>query len=183
MTSENQLEKPRKNEKRIGEDDLKKIIESDTFYSKQKIADGGDIFYFHELGDYLKGVLLSRQTAILTNYKTVTYKMEVREMRQDSKDVPVKDNQVVEFSGLKYLRRVIDKNELIGSTIRIVYVGRQRTGLGHSAKVFDVFKITGISSEKESYQDGSKRGYNRKKARTSPKSGAARLRIASGRTR
>jgi len=154
VPSTNQLSKPRKGEQRIGGSALAEIVESDEFYTLQRISEGSDIFYFLALGDYVKGFLISRQTLVLYNRKQVVYKMKAQEIRQDGKDVPVKDDQVIEFPGLKYLRRVIDKNELIGSLVRIVYIGRQKTGLGHSAKVFDVFKDLGVFTRKESYQDG-----------------------------
>ncbi len=183
MTSQIQLEKPGKNEKRIGEDDLKKIIESDGFYTKDqaKTRSGTTFFYFHEYGDYLKGQLLSKMKSDDIK-RQASYRIKVEAMREDGGEVRVVEGQVEEFPGNRQLRRVIDKNELIGSTIRIVYIGREKTRFGHSAKIYDVFKITGISSERESRQDGSKRKY-KKRARTSPKSGAARLRQSSGRTR
>lgn len=162
MPSTNQLDKPRKGEERIGGSALKEIVESDEFYTIQKVSEGSDLFYFRAIGDYVRGFLLSRKTLVLTYRKQVIYKMKVQEMRQDGEDVPVEDDRIVEFPGLKYLRRVIDKNELIGSLIRIVYIGRQKTGLGHSAKVFEVFKDLGVTSRKESYQDGSKRGYKKR---------------------
>jgi len=173
VTSINKLSKPRKTEQRIDKSALEKIVESEGFYTTQKTSDGRDLFYFYEYGDYLKGFLISRQTGKFTNYKAVTYKMKVQEMRQDGADVPVEDGQIVEFPALKYLQRTIDKNELIGSLIRIVYIGRQKTGKGHSAKIFDVFKDVGVASRKEIYQDGSKRKY-KKRARTKP--GRARRR-------
>ncbi len=163
MTFETPLEKPRKNEKRVGEDYLKKILESDEFFTTPKTLEGTNIFYFHNFGDYLKGFLISRQTLVLTNYKTVTYKMKVQEIRHDGKDVPVKDGQVEEFPGLSGLRRIIDKNELIGSLVRIVYIGRKKTGFGHSAKIFDVFKDVGVLRRKELRQDGSKRKCKKRK--------------------
>ena len=167
MASLNQLSKPGKGEKRIGESALKEIVESDAFYVKHRFSEG-NLFYFHEHGDYLKGFLISRQTDNdNTRFKQVTYKMKVREMRQDGKDYPIEGDLVVEFPGLKYLQRTIDKNELIGSLVRIVYIGRQKTKWGHSAKVFDVFKDLGITSRKEVYQDGSTRKY-KKRARTKP---------------
>jgi len=148
------LSKPAKNEKRVGESALKKVIESDLFYNKPKISEGGELFYFYTYGDYLKGFLLKRQTRDLTHYRQVTYKMKALEMRQDGEEVPIKypDGLIVEFPGLKYLRKIIDKNELLGSLVRIVYIGREKSGRGHSAKVFDVFKDVGVMSEKESYQ-------------------------------
>lgn len=166
MPSEIQLEKPRKNEQRIGEDDLKKIIESDDFYTKDqaKTKTGTPFFFFHEYGDYLKGQLLSKQKSIDIK-RQASYRIRVEAMRQDGAEVPVVAGQVAEFPGNRQLQRVIDKNELIGSWIKIVYIGREKTRFGHSAKIYDVFKITGISSEKESRQDGSKRKY-KKRART-----------------
>jgi len=182
-----QLEKPRKNEKRIGEKDLTKVIESDTYYTKAKpvrTARGPiDFFYFHEYGDHLKGQLLSKHNNEDIK-RQASYRIRVEAMRRDGAEVRVTKGQIEEFTGNRQLQRLLDKNELIGSTIRIVFIGRQKTKFSHSAKIYDVFKITGISSEKESRQDGSKRRYKtRQKARTSPKSGAARLRQSSGRTR
>lgn len=167
MTSHNRLSKPREDEKRIGGSALAEIIESDEFYTLQRISEGSDIFYFLALGDYVKGFLLSRQTLVLYNRKQVVYKMKAQEIRQDGNDIPIEGDQLIEFPGLKYLRRVIDKNELIGSLVRIVYIGREKTGLGHSAKVFDVFKDLGVISRKEVYQDGRKRKY-KKRAGTKP---------------
>jgi len=167
VTSTNQLSKPRKDEKRIGGSALKEVVESDEFYTMQKVSEGSELFYFRAIGDYVKGFLIARQTLVLTHRKQVVYKMKVQEMRQDGEDVPVEYNQIVEFPGLKHLRRVIDKNELIGSLIRVVYIGREKTGLGHSAKVFDVFKDLGVTSRKESYQNGSTRKY-KKRAGTKP---------------
>jgi len=185
MTSETQLEKPGKNEKRIGEKDLKKVIESDTYYTKAKpvrTARGPiDFFYFHEYGDYLKGQLLSKVNNEDIK-RQASYQIRIEAMRRDGAEVPVVAGQVEEFPGNRQLQRVIDKNELIGSTIKIVYIGRQKTRFGHSAKIYDVFKIIGILSEKEIRQDGSKRKY-KKRAGTRPMSGAARLRQSSGRTR
>ena len=172
MTSQNQLSKPRKNEERIGGPALKEIVDSDSFYTTQKISEGSDLFYFRSTGDFVKGFLIGRITLVLTHRKQVIYKMKVQEMRQDGEDIPVKDGQIVEFPGLKYIRRTLDKNELVGSLIRIVYIGREKTGLGHSAKVFDVFKDVGVTSRKEVWQDGSKRKY-RKRARTKPGPGRA----------
>ena len=173
MPSTNQLSKPRKNEQRIGGPDLKEVVESDSFYTLQRISEGSDIFYFLALGDYVKGFLIRRQTLVLYNRKQVVYTMKAQEIRQDGKDIPVEDEQLIEFPGLKYLRRTLDKNELLGSLIRIVYIGRQKTGFGHSAKVFDVFKDVGVASRKEIYQDGSKRKY-KKRARTKPRPGGRR---------
>jgi len=165
VTSTNQISKPRKNEERIGGSDLKEVLESDEFYTMQKVSEGSELFYFRAIGDYVKGFLIGRQTLVLTHRKQVVYRMKAQEIRQDGEDVPVEDDRFIEFPGLKYLRRVIDKNELIGSLIRVVYIGRQKTGLGHSAKVFDVFKDLGVTSRKEVYQDGRKRKY-KKRART-----------------
>ena len=182
MPSKIQLEKPSKNEQRVGEEDLKKAIESEAFYTTDKTRSGPDFFFFHYYGDYLKGQLLSKQKSYDIQ-RQPSYRIRVEAMRQDRVEVPVVEGQVVEFPGNKHLQRVIDKNELIGSTIRIVYIGRQKTRFGHSAKIYDVFKVTGIFKESERRQDGSTRKY-KKRAGTKPRqSGAARLRQATGRTR
>ncbi|MBA7523270.1 hypothetical protein ES705_15393 [subsurface metagenome] len=184
VPSKTQLEKPRKNEQRIGEEDLIKIIESDNYYTKDqaRTKTGTPFFYFHEYDDYLKGQLLSKQHHDDIK-RQASYRIRVEAMRHDGAEVPVVAGQVAEFPGNRQLQRVIDKNELIGSTIKIVYIGREKTRLGHSAKIYDVFKITGISKESESRQDGSKRKYKKRIRSKAPMSGAARIRQAAGRTR
>ena len=183
MTSIDKLSKPGKNEKRIGEEDLRKILKSDDFYTTVETRSGTKFFYFHDYGDYLKGQLLTKQHNDDIK-RQASYRIRVEAMRQDRAEVRVVTGLVEEFPGNRHLQRVLDKNELIGSTIRIVYIGRQKTSFGHSAKIYDVFKISGISSEKESRQNGSKRGYNKtNRPRTTPRSGAARVRQSSGRTR
>jgi len=84
-------------------------------------------------------------------------------MRRDGADVEICPGKepVEEFMGNKILQRLIDKNELIGSTVRIVFIGKKKTAFGHSAKIYDVFKVTGISQEREARQDGSKRRYKK----------------------
>jgi len=183
VPSKTQLEKPRKNEQRVGEEDLKKDIESEAFYTTEKTRSGPGFFFFHYYGDYLKGQLLSKQKSYDIQ-RQPSYRIRVEAMRQDGAEVLGVKDQVEEFPGNRQLQRVIDKNELIGSTIRIVYIGRQKTRFGHSAKIYDVFKITGrFDKESERRQDGSKRKY-KKRAGTKPRqSGAARLRQATGRTR
>lgn len=181
MTSKIQLEKPHKNERRIGEESLKKIIETDTFYTKHFTPAGRDFFYFHDYGDYLKGQLLGKHSNAHIG-RSASYRIKVEAMRRGGVEVPVAEGHIEEFFANRILQRTIFKNELIGSTVRIVYIGRQKTAFSHSAKIFDVFKVTGVFTEKESYQDGSKRKY-KKRARTKPKSRAARVRQAEGRTR
>jgi len=167
-----------KNEERIGGSSLQKIIESDAFYTTQKTSKGRDFFYFHEYGDYLKGFILSKQSNAHIS-RSNSFRIKVTEMRRDGKDVAVEDEQVEEFFANYQLQRTIDKNELIGSLVRIVYIGRKKTGFGHSAKIYDVFKDVGVSRRKELRQDGTKRKYaKRKKPGTKPKSGRARARLA-----
>lgn len=162
MTSENLLKNPRKNERRIGESSLIKVINSDTFYTKQVRPDGRDFFYFHDYGDYLKGQLLGKRSNVNIG-RGPSYLIRVEAMRRDGVDVDICPGKepVEEFFANKILQRTIEKNELIGSFVRIVYIGRQKTGFGHSAKIYDVFKVTGISQEREAKQDGSTRKYKK----------------------
>lgn len=168
MTSENLLKNPKKNEQRIGESLLKKVIASETFYTKQVRPDGREFFYFHEYGDYLKGQLLGRRSNINIG-RGPSYRIRVEAMTRDGEEVEiVPDNEPIEeFFANKMLQRTLEKNELIGSIVRIVFIGKQKTAYGHSAKIYDVFKVTGISQEREKRQDGSKRKYkkNRKAAK------------------
>ena len=165
MASEKQLEKPRKNEQRIGESSLIRIIQSGTFYTKEIRPDGRDFFYFHEYGDFLKGQLLAKRSNVNIG-RTASYLIKVEEMRQDGEDIEIDPDgdRTEEFFGNKILQRLIDKNELIGSIVRILYIGRQKNNFGHSAKIYDVFKVSGIEKEMESRQDGSTRKYKKNRA-------------------
>jgi len=182
VTSKSALENPRKNERRIGAESLKKIVSSGAFYTKQFTPEGTDFFYFHDYGDFLKGQLLGKRSNAHI-CRGASYRIKVEAMRRDGAHVEVEEGQIEEFMGNKILQRLIDKNELIGSTVRIVFIGKQKTAFGHSAKIYDVFKITGVQKESESRQDGSKRKYKQRTWTKPKQSGAARIRAAEGRNR
>jgi hypothetical protein len=170
VASKIQLQNPRKNEKRIGESSLKRVIASDKFYTLDIAVtpSGREFFYFHDYGDMLKGQLLGKRSNVNIG-RSPSYRIRVEEMIRDGEEVVIFPGKepIEEFFGNNMLQRTIDKNELIGSFVRIVFIGRQKTGFGHSAKVYDVFKITGIEHEREVRQDGSTRRYkkNRKGSR------------------
>jgi len=151
----------------MGESQLKNVLRSGTFYTKQTRSDGRDFFYFHEYSDTLKGQLLSKHSNAHIG-RGASYKIRVEQMIRDGEEVVICPGKepIEEFFGNKILQRTIDKNELIGSFVRIVFIGRQKTSHGHSAKIYDVFKVTGIESEREVRQDGSTRKYKKHRKRS-----------------
>ena len=165
-----ELTKLRKDEQPIGDGTLREVIESDGFYTTPRTPGHENFFYFHFYGDYLKGVLLGKISNKALK-RSSSYRIKVTEMKRDGKEEHVKEGHVEEFFGNKILQRTIDKNELIGSTVRIVFVGRQKTGFGHAAKIYRVFKSkSGL--EMESVSNGPKR--RKRKPRAKPSPGRAR---------
>ena len=162
------LAKPGKNEKPIGDEDLKKVTSSDAFYTTPRTPDHRNFFYFHDYGDYLKGFLLSKRSNVHIN-RSSSYLIRVTDMRRDGKDEAVQEGQVEEFFGNRHVQKAIDKNELIGSLVRIVYVGRQKTGWGHAAKIYRVFKDVGVFEEMEVSKNEPRPRKRRRKTRTGTK--------------
>ncbi len=133
------LDKPRDNEKRVDEASLKNLVSSDAFYTFPRTIDEKIFFTFCDYDDYLKGVLLSKHCNAYMN-RTCSYRIRVREGRQAGMDFVFEDEEVLEFFANWRVQRVIDQNKLIGSSIRIVFIGRQKTRFGgNPAKVYDIF--------------------------------------------
>ncbi len=134
------LDKPRDNEQRVDDASLKKLA-GGGFFQFPKAMDERIFFTFCGYDDYLKGVLLSKHCNAHMN-RTCSYRIKVREGRQANVDFEFADEEVLEFFANWQVQRVIDKNELVGSSIRIVFIGRHKSRFGgHPAKVYDIFII------------------------------------------
>ena len=162
----------RDNEVRMGAESLGNILGSDRFYTVPKTREGKFFFIFSEYGDFIKGIILSKHSNAHNN-RTCSYRLNVWEMRRDGNDVPVEDDQVEEFYANKQLQRIIDRARLIGSIVRIVFIGRQKSNFGgHSAKVYDILKDKGTFTKKEvSINEPEQQPQKRRKSkpRTKPK--------------
>jgi len=135
MVTSQKLDKPRDNEKRVGETSLKNVLKSDRFLTIPMP------FVFCDYGDYLKGVLLSKHSNV-DIHRSNSYKIKAFEGRQAGADFESEEGQVEEFFANMRTQRIIDQHKLIGSSIRIVLVGQQKVKFhgGHAAKVYDIFE-------------------------------------------
>lgn len=114
-----------------------------------KDGEGQGIFYFHEPGDFLKGILFGIHKRQTIHYEFVTYRMRLWEGRQNGVDLLIKDDQLVEFPANMKMRRIIEDHELIGSLVRIVFRGKKGR-----YKKYEVFKDTGTFYESEEQKHG-----------------------------
>lgn len=85
-------------------------------------------FIFRWKGDSIVGILGSCQT----NYQ-----------RNSSYPVTLDNGNTVEIFGNKLLHDIIRDNELIGSQVKIVYIGKQAGPWGRPRKIYRVYKDTG----------------------------------------
>lgn len=129
----------------------KKIVDrlkaSPRFYSIPKTATGDDFFIFRRAGDMLYGILYGKHSQVGVA-RSCSYRMMAYEAKQDGKKIPLgPDGKIVEFPGCALLQRIIDnpKNDLRGSLVKIVYIGRLKKsrGVGRSMKIFEVYKDKG----------------------------------------
>jgi len=136
----------------------KKKAEVELFPLPQKLLelDEGDegkgIFYFHEIEDYLYGVLAGKNSHKTIHYMLKTYIMKpCFEARQDGRDMIVKEDQAVEFPrNLKLRRRIEDHyDEILGKPIRVVYLGKR----GRYKKYY-VSLVEGVWTPKEKQING-----------------------------
>jgi len=122
-----------------------KIKQHEGFYTTPKTPEGRPFFVFSEYGDYLFGKLLAKRLNHHIN-RTNSYQIAVDEGKQNGKSFRVAPGQtrIEEFFANRQLQRIIVKNELVGSRIRIDYIGRLKSQFGgHAAKIYEVFKDFG----------------------------------------
>jgi len=119
---------PKKNETEVGKRYIDRIAGRRNFEPFEKPH-----FIFRKKGDSITGKLFGP----ITNYQ-----------RSTSYPILLDDGRTVEIFGNKLLHRLINKYELVGSRVRIVYIGRQHTNYGgHARKIYRVYKLKGIYTE------------------------------------
>ena len=108
------------------------IERSRTFEPWDKPQVGARFFIFKQKGEYLEGIL----GPPITNFR-----------RGTSYPIDTGD-ETVEIFANRLLHRLVNKFELVGSRVRIVYIGRQFVSYGgHFRKIFRVYKVKGIFEE------------------------------------
>ena len=126
--------RPKKNEVEAGKGLIDRIIRNRTFEPFDKPTIGVDFFIFKRKGDSLEGEICGHA---IQNIR-----------RSSSYPIKLEDGTVVEIFANKLLHRLITKNELVFSHVRIVYIGRQQTAYGgHWRKIYRVYKIKGCITQ------------------------------------
>lgn len=116
---------------------IEKIKRSRTFVSPTP-TDPKNIrrfFIFRWTGDEIEGILGQP----ITNYR-----------RNTSYPLELENGSIREIFGNKIMHDTINNNELIGSMVRIVYIGyRPIPGLARCQKIYEIYKVKGFSEEKQ----------------------------------
>lgn len=119
-------------ETEIGKSKVDRIVESRQFEPEYREEPKREFRLFRWKGDQIEGIL----GAPITNFR-----------RNTSYPITLDDGRTVEIFGNKLLHELIRKHELIGSKVRIVYIGRQQIPRCRPRKIYRVFKITGVFTE------------------------------------
>jgi len=141
---------PKENEIEVGGDRIDRTITKRTFQYFDKPTVGDEFFIFKNIGDELSGQIIGHAIA------------NVR--RNSSYPLRLESGRVVEIFANKQLHGIIRDFELIRSSVRIVYIGRNHNSWGHAAKVYRVYKIKDGSesgplvSHLKSLKRGNRRG-------------------------
>lgn len=118
----------------IDENKLQKIVRSSAFSRSTPNpgppkAEGHTFFIFRWEGDSIEGIL----SPPITNFR-----------RNTSYILGQQDESKIEFFGNKYLHDTFRDNELVGSYIRIEYIGnRVIRGYARSQKIYAIYKVEG----------------------------------------
>ena len=109
------------------------IEKSRLFEPWDKPQVGTRFFIFKQKGDSIQGVL---------------YKSVQNFHRASSYPIKQDDGTIVEFYGSRLLHEAINKYDLVGLRVRIVFIGRQiiRSGI-HSRKIYRIYKVKGTFKE------------------------------------
>ena len=151
MVTDDLFSETKAGEVEVGRYSTQRLVKSDQFFSKVFTPSGREFFIFSQIGDFVKGILGwgSRDNSHIN--RTKSYQIKVHEARQHGKDLYIKDGQIEEFFANRQLQRYILAHELANRCVRIVFIGRKKSGYGgHSAKVYRVFIDKGIITEMES---------------------------------
>jgi len=138
------------------------------FIATDQNGAGDGLFYFHEPGDFLKGILFGTMVRETLHYKFRTYRMKLFEGRQDGVDLLVTEDQIIEFPANQKMRRIIEDHELIGSLVRIVFKGKRGR-----YKKYEVYKDTGLLFKNEEQKNERSRSRTRRKSRAKVKRAGA----------
>lgn len=172
MVTDDPLSKPQKGEEEIGRSFTQRIVNSDQFYTKHYTPSRREFFIFSEIGDFVKGILLGGARDNSHINRTKSYQIEAREIRQHGQDLAVIDGQVEEFFANRQLQRFFTRDKLAGKCIRIIYIGRVKSGWGgHSAKIYRVFIDKGIFQESEEEVYGPRKRKTKKRKSTALNTG------------
>lgn len=113
----------------VGKKQVDKIVKMRNFEPEVREHPHRQFYIFRWQGDQIEGIL----GPPVTNYR-----------RNTSYPIQLNDGNTVEIFGNKLLHSIIRENELIGSRVKIVYIGRQHNVWGRPAKVYRVYKVQGI---------------------------------------
>lgn len=111
---------------------IDRITQMRNFEPFQRPQVGARFFIFRQRGDAIEGIIRS---AVQNFQRTNSYPIELD------------TGEIVEIFANKLLQRIIERNELIYSRVRIVYIGRQFVWGGHARKIYRVFKIKGVITQ------------------------------------
>ena len=116
-------------ETEIGKKQIDKITKSRRFEPERREPPANKYFIFRWQGDDITGIL----GAPITNFR-----------RNTSYPITKENGETVEIFGNKILHEIIRQNELIGSKVRIIYIGRQQIPHCRPRKIYRIYKITGV---------------------------------------
>jgi hypothetical protein len=172
MVTDDLYSKPMDGEVEVGRESTQRIVNSDKFFSKVFTPSGREFFIFSEPGDFIKGILLAGSRDNSHINRTKSHQIAAKEIRQHGQDLVLENGLVEEFFANRQLQRFFRRDKLAGKCVRIVYIGRVKSGWGgHSAKAYRVFIDKGIFEESEEEVYGSKRRKTKRRKSTSVAAG------------
>lgn len=150
MVTDDLYTKTIEGEVEVGAQSTKRIVNSDQFYSKHYTPEGKEFFIFVRQGDYVKGILLPGGRDNSHINRTKSWRIKVWEARQNGKKRD-QYNEIEEFFANRQVQNYIKRYELERKCVRIVFIGRKKSGFGgRSAKVYRVYVDQGVFESKES---------------------------------
>jgi hypothetical protein len=136
-------------EKEVGKEVTQKLTSSPHYYQQPETQLGKPFFVFTKPGDFIKGELVGK-SGNRAIFRSTSYAMKVEAGRLAGEPLKITDGQVEEFFGNAQLHRIISKNELMHSIVKIVYIGKYRHPKAlHAMKVYRVYKESGVFKTKE----------------------------------
>lgn len=118
----------------VDEEELRKVQQSYDYWTPHVLGEEPTnwekrkFFIFREIGESIEGTLGPG----IVNYR-----------RNKSYPVRLSNGDVYEIFGNRWLHKIIDDNELVGSLVKITYVGLRKVyGHARSQKIYQVQKVT-----------------------------------------